>query len=1107
MKLTIAKDELQFGHKQTLNKDFWKDEKLDVEVRLAIMAIVKNFLKTTNLEMTADEIDEIEFTGSLANYNYGKYSDVDIHLLFDFSKIGDDPEFMRDYLTTKAINWNNRHNVTIFGHEVELYITDAGSDHHSTGVYSVKDDKWLVKPVRDTKLSAELNLNKVKDKADKISKEIDMLVSVEGDLSLETIEGLKNKIKKMRVAGLETGGEFSIENLAFKLLRRRGELNTLYALMNQAQDAELSLDEDVEWWKKRRKKDNKNYRELMGYGKRKGVFKKKYAFKNVGKKNKLNRMSGAPYMINPQMKLPKSGPPGVGSLEEQYSQGTISTLSKVINKLNNGEPVEMKLTDMTLSGFECLGPHSYTLKKSGDSYSIKLKQSVSSILSQQAKTMKDAGDFNPLEKCVYEAGEGVIDDVELKDIILDQLSAGKADFIFVTPKFPTFDFELPDVFTTKESRFIKKLRREKDTTKVELTLFAKKEISFTNLPTWGELWKDISEGVAKSGGWDLDAAKYLRIFNNILEKYKTKFDWIIYDLVKKDGYKVIIENKAVKSERGVPGAGTIESLKTKILIGIQEKIDSGDLNAIQGKLLEKAFEIIFRIGLTAAGESNGFTKKEWLYNVNDETEGNFCKYFDCKKSQIRRVLSEKERIAPMSIEKYVRGVRGFVEPDVQAQTEKDRIKIFVDKIEPQTGSFFELKGVLKLKDPSQTFRAQGAFVDKGVGMALLAMSKSGYNIRLNKDKFKGYRRSFQTPDEDAEDALNKAILDTISCTIIRELTGDDAPTGALENYVFSQPRVRANMYYISKSDAVIELTKPCKKVEGGGTQLLVLGNLPKYTQNPFTTGLVIQVSSRTNKLLEEVGGKFGFMKAPAEYKNNWWMTPAMAEKWRNFDSKVVNVGDVMVDMNPVSTVTNEVQQILRPAAAFVGVLERSNKVSFVLYSGVREKDKGSQHEEGNAADIEFIVNGKKLGIDKTYAYLISLMAEDLIPAVSLGIYQKEKYNPNSFAPSAGNVHIDPRPRRAWFWFDRCKEYGDSAVGKNPRKKLAKCNGVQFNGGDAFVSKSSKTTEKWRNQTFSSGSKSNIIDKNLLRLPSDLISLIREVRTNVQRLKPQKTEEG
>jgi len=58
-----------------------------------------------------------------------------------------------------------------------------------------------------------------------------------------------------------------------------------------------------------------------------------------------------------------------------------------------------------------------------------------------------------------------------------------------------------------------------------------------------------------------------------------------------------------------------------------------------------------------------------------------------------------------------------------------------------------------------------------------------------------------------------------------------------------------------------------------------------------------------------------------------------------------------------------------------------------------------------------------------------------------------------------------------------------------------------------VSKNNKKKKDFRNQTFSSGSKSNIIDKNLLRLPSDLISLIREVRTNVQRLKPQKTEEG
>ena len=320
MKLKIAKGELDFAQKPALNKDFWQNDKLNPEVRAAIIAVVNSFLESTNLDIKAKNIDEIEFTGSLANYNHNKFSDVDIHLLFDFSKLGSDPDFMRDYLTAKAINWNNKHKVMLFGHEVELYITAAGTDHHSTGVYSVKNDEWLVKPVRDPKLSAELNLNKVKDKADKISKEIDMLV-IKQELPLEKLEALKDKIKKMRVTGLETGGEYSTENLAFKLLRRRGELSSLYTLMTQARDEELSLDEDMEWWKKRRSLDNKNYRELMGYVGGKGVFKRKYAAKNIGypksvSRKKLSKL-GAPYMMDPPSKLPKSGPPGVGALEEE----------------------------------------------------------------------------------------------------------------------------------------------------------------------------------------------------------------------------------------------------------------------------------------------------------------------------------------------------------------------------------------------------------------------------------------------------------------------------------------------------------------------------------------------------------------------------------------------------------------------------------------------------------------------------------------------------------------------------------------------------------------------------------------------------------------------
>jgi len=298
MKMTIAKDDLELTQKPSLSEDFWKNKKLNEKVRTAILKIVDNFLKSTNLDIKSKDVSKIQFTGSLANYNFSKLSDVDIHLLLDFKKLGSDPKFMEDYLSTKAILWNNTHKITIFGHEVELYVADIHSDHYSTGIYDVKKNKWDIEPVIDPKLTAELNIGKVKDKADKISKQINA-VAAKKDITFKDLEDLKDKIKKMRLAGLEKEGEYSLENLTFKLLRRRGELDTLYNLMVQTQDKELSLDEDMEWWKKRRSSDNKRYKELMGYTKGAKISRK-----------------GKPYMIIPSFNLPKSGPPGVGTLEE-----------------------------------------------------------------------------------------------------------------------------------------------------------------------------------------------------------------------------------------------------------------------------------------------------------------------------------------------------------------------------------------------------------------------------------------------------------------------------------------------------------------------------------------------------------------------------------------------------------------------------------------------------------------------------------------------------------------------------------------------------------------------------------------------------------------------
>jgi hypothetical protein len=60
---------------------------------------------------------------------------------------------------------------------------------------------------------------------------------------VESINKVKDKLKKYRTAGLEDGGEMSDENLVFKVLRRNGYIQKLFDFRNEYQDKKLSLKE------------------------------------------------------------------------------------------------------------------------------------------------------------------------------------------------------------------------------------------------------------------------------------------------------------------------------------------------------------------------------------------------------------------------------------------------------------------------------------------------------------------------------------------------------------------------------------------------------------------------------------------------------------------------------------------------------------------------------------------------------------------------------------------------------------------------------------------------------------------------------------------------
>jgi hypothetical protein len=53
-------------------------------------------------------------------------------------------------------------------------------------------------------------------------------------------------LKRLRKAGLEANGEQSVENLAFKLLRARGQIGKLSKYITKLESAELSLGEHNE---------------------------------------------------------------------------------------------------------------------------------------------------------------------------------------------------------------------------------------------------------------------------------------------------------------------------------------------------------------------------------------------------------------------------------------------------------------------------------------------------------------------------------------------------------------------------------------------------------------------------------------------------------------------------------------------------------------------------------------------------------------------------------------------------------------------------------------------------------------------------------------------
>jgi hypothetical protein len=221
------------AYHDTLNPEVWKGDELRVDVRYKLLEIAKRFIEY--LEVPNFKLEDVILRGSLVNYNYTQYSDFDLHIVTDFSTL--DCDITEQFYLAKKRIWNDEHDITIKGHEVELYVEDKDAKNVSEGTYSVLDDKWLRVPkYRQPDIDDRAVSAKARDLMTQITRAIKAG-------SVEDITRLQDKIKAMRQAGLDAGGEFSTENLAFKIVRNKGYLDKLYKNKNSKFDQELSLDE------------------------------------------------------------------------------------------------------------------------------------------------------------------------------------------------------------------------------------------------------------------------------------------------------------------------------------------------------------------------------------------------------------------------------------------------------------------------------------------------------------------------------------------------------------------------------------------------------------------------------------------------------------------------------------------------------------------------------------------------------------------------------------------------------------------------------------------------------------------------------------------------
>lgn len=177
---------------------------------------------------------DIWLVGSNASFNYTDKSDIDLHIIANLDDVCEDTCLLQILYNYVKASFNRRHDISIKGLPVEVYIQDVNSNSVSNGIYSLQEDEWIKFP--DQLPEYETDTTKLVGLQD--------LLRIYNTLDRTNIEQIKSLIDYayiIRQKGL-VEGEFSDGNLSFKEFRNLGYLDELKDLVAELRSKELSLE-------------------------------------------------------------------------------------------------------------------------------------------------------------------------------------------------------------------------------------------------------------------------------------------------------------------------------------------------------------------------------------------------------------------------------------------------------------------------------------------------------------------------------------------------------------------------------------------------------------------------------------------------------------------------------------------------------------------------------------------------------------------------------------------------------------------------------------------------------------------------------------------------